>query len=320
MRNKDLEVPPPEEASSTAHQIVLEEQLYGVDDEHQSAVIALSLTPRHATIGTDRTETTSTLICASMRARSLPEETKRASVDIMVALDVSGSMQGDKLALCKKTLELLLRQCGELDRFGLVSYSDDAVTEIPMTPMTPANRDAAWHKIQGLRVDNSTNLSAAIALAFHELRAVEQPNEVRSVFLLTDGLANSGICHHADLVDFTKNCARPPVAKLNDAVSGRPNHPLRNFYWGRKKTPTANSASSDKASCSINETACSIDEAHARSSALATGVTTTRHCSETFPRLPGVAATTTSKMTAMWVRRSATRWVVCCRSRSRALY
>lgn len=51
-------------------------------------------------------------ICATVKASELPagDEFARASVDIVVALDVSGSMRVEKLDLCKMTLNLLLRE------------------------------------------------------------------------------------------------------------------------------------------------------------------------------------------------------------------
>jgi len=104
--------------------------------------------------------------------------------------------------------------CGEIlrhllpnDRLGLVPYSDETITEIPMQLMTSENKEAALKKIKALHVTGSTSLSAAISLSFQELRSVTEINEVKSIFLLTDGHANRGISQHADIIEFTKNCA-----------------------------------------------------------------------------------------------------------------
>jgi len=186
-----------------------EESFVDVMDVEQGEIIALSLTPKNKVIGLNSNVST-TQICASMKARKLPEEAERAPVDIVVALDVSGSMSGSKLELCKTTLELLLRHLLPQDRFGLVAYSDNAFTEVPLQLMTSQNKEAALKKIKALHVLGSTNISAAISLAFQELRSIKNPNNVQSAFLLTDGHANQGISDHAGLVELTKNCALNP--------------------------------------------------------------------------------------------------------------
>lgn len=153
--------------------------------------LSLSVSPRHDLIGLG-TNLTTTQVCATIKARDLPDE-QRAPVDIVVALDVSGSMTGNKLQQCKKTLELLMRVLLPRDRFGLVSFASEACIEIPVQHMMTQNKEAALHKIKSLHTRGATNISAAIGLASQEINMIENPNEVRSIFLLTDGHANTGI-------------------------------------------------------------------------------------------------------------------------------
>jgi Ca-activated chloride channel homolog len=170
----------------------------------EPSVLTLSVTPRHAVVGLDST-ITSTQVCATLKACEL-DDTKRAPVDIVVALDVSGSMDGAKLHLCKMTLDLLLRQLTPQDRFGLVSFSDDAVIEIPVRKLTEANKRLAAQTIKQLCTRGCTNLSAAVGLSAQEIVSVETPNEVRSILFLTDGLANQGITSPEGIVELTKSC------------------------------------------------------------------------------------------------------------------
>ena len=108
--------------------------------------LSLSVSPRHDSIGLG-TNLTTTQVCATIKARDLPDE-QRAPVDIVVALDVSGSMTGNKLQQCKKTLELLMRVLLPRDRFGLVSFASEACIEIPVQPMTTQNKEAALRQDQ----------------------------------------------------------------------------------------------------------------------------------------------------------------------------
>lgn len=175
-------------------------------DDGGVPALSLSVSPRHDTIGLD-TGVTTTQVCLTIKAEELPDdEEKRAPVDIVVALDVSGSMADEKLQQCKKTLELLLRVLLPRDRFGLVSFASEACTEIPAQYMTAENKEAALGKIKSLHTRGCTNISAAIGLASQEMNMIENPNEVRSIFLLTDGHANEGITDASSVVELTKNC------------------------------------------------------------------------------------------------------------------
>ena len=178
------------------------------------AALSFSVLPKNEVVGVgasvkdDPTKIVATQICCvSMKARDLPDsEAKRAPVDIIVALDASGSMEGQKLHLCKRTLEMFLRVLLPHDRFGLISYGSDARVEIPAQLMTAKNKEDALKKITSLKTRGCTNISAAVGLATQEMHTIETPNDVRSIFLLTDGLTNEGISDTAGLVELTKNC------------------------------------------------------------------------------------------------------------------
>lgn len=175
-------------------------------DAGSPQALSLSVTPRHDVIGLGSLIST-TQICINVKAREIADdEEHRAPVDIIIALDCSGSMSGEKLALCKKTLERLLRVLMPFDRFGLISFASEAIIEIPIQAMTAANKKSALEKIRLLSTRGSTNISGAIGLAAQEMRTVENPNEVRSIFLLTDGHANEGISDVDGVVTITKNC------------------------------------------------------------------------------------------------------------------
>jgi len=214
-----------------------EESFVDLMDLDQSEAVALTLTPKNSTIGVDANVTT-TQICATMRARKLPAEVSRAPVDVLVALDVSSSMTGgDKLSLCKLTLELLLRHLLPQDRFGLITYSSDANVEVPLQLMTNKNKNETLQKIKALRANGCTNISAALSLALQELRAVGTPNEVRSVFLLTDGHANTGISDHAGLVELTKNCFASPPFAAADEPGAEPSRRFFGSFFDKKPAP-----------------------------------------------------------------------------------
>lgn len=176
--------------------------------------LEVKVSPKHDVIGLASALKT-IQACVNIKARDLPEDDDhRAPIDIIVALDVSGSMQGSKLDLCKKTLMLLLRVLYPEDRFGLVCYSENAFIEVPVQKMNEDNKAKCVEKIKALHTRGMTNISAAVGLAYQEMQLIETPNEVQTVFLLTDGHANTGITDVDGLLEFTRNCFAHDSLKL----------------------------------------------------------------------------------------------------------
>ncbi|CAB9519352.1 von Willebrand factor type A domain containing protein [Seminavis robusta] len=166
----------------------------------------VTTSPRHESIGLGA-GLTQTQVCVNMKARELPDDDEqRAPIDLIVGLDVSGSMNNGKLELCKKTLLMLLRVLYPKDRFGLICFAENAKIEVPVQRMTEANKARCVEKVRALRTRGCTNMSAAVGLVCEEMRQIDIPNEVQTVFFLTDGHANAGISKADALVDFTKNC------------------------------------------------------------------------------------------------------------------
>jgi len=99
---------------------------------------------------------------------------------------------------------LLLHELHHDDRFCLISFSDEARIEIPMMKVTEEQKLLALHTIDHLQVRGRTNIASAVSLAAQVANGVKNPNKVRSVFLLTDGVANVGYTEAKDLLKLTK--------------------------------------------------------------------------------------------------------------------
>ncbi len=191
--------------TNIAMDIFEEASFVHVPNENEPS-LSLKIQSLHDTIGVNA-EKKETEFCATVTAIAIPDDdSKRAPVDIVVALDISGSMRGSKLDLCKTTLNLLLRELRPTDRFGLVAFGSQANVVIPSKMLTKEAKDYAIEKIKSLQTQGCTNMSGGIGLAAQELKSIQSPNEVRSVFLLTDGRANEGIRDKEGIVNLTKGC------------------------------------------------------------------------------------------------------------------
>ena len=115
---------------------------------------------------------------------------ERSPRTLVVVLDRSGSMAGERLNGAKAALTALVDRLDPADRFGLVTFDDEVRVEIPAEPMTDKN--AAKHRIAGVQPGNMTNLSAGYLRGLQEAQRAKTPAG-GAVLLISDGHANAGI-------------------------------------------------------------------------------------------------------------------------------
>ncbi|HEY2733383.1 MAG TPA: VWA domain-containing protein [Polyangiales bacterium] len=116
-------------------------------------------------------------------------EAAHHGTDILVVLDVSGSMSGQKLAYAKRALHQLIDRIGPSDRFGLISYESDAQLVLPLRAAEDGST-SRWHRaVDRLAARGGTNMSAGLDFALAQLSA---RHHSARVLLLSDGLANEG--------------------------------------------------------------------------------------------------------------------------------
>ncbi len=108
--------------------------------------------------------------------------------DIVLVLDVSGSMEGEKLAQAKDAAEYVLSHLGDDDRFAIVDFSSFASSfSDDLRPAGEAEAGIAY--VRDLESGGDTNISGALERGM-DLLSGERPG---TVIFLTDGLPTSGI-------------------------------------------------------------------------------------------------------------------------------
>nr|BAD08847.1 zinc finger (C3HC4-type RING finger) protein family-like [Oryza sativa Japonica Group]BAD09261.1 zinc finger (C3HC4-type RING finger) protein family-like [Oryza sativa Japonica Group] len=113
----------------------------------------------------------------------------RASVDLVTVLDVSGSMEGYKLALLKRAMGLL----GPGDRLAVVSFSYSARRVIRLTRMSEGGKASAKSAVESLHADGCTNILEGLVEAAKVFDGRRYRNAVASVILLSDGQDNYNV-------------------------------------------------------------------------------------------------------------------------------
>lgn len=114
-------------------------------------------------------------------------------VDIVLALDVSGSMEAmdfkpNRLGACKKVAAEFI-DGRPTDRIGLVVYAGEAYTQCPVT--TDHNTlQGLLKRVEFGAVEDGTAIGDGLGTAINRLRESEAKSKV--IILLSDGVNNSG--------------------------------------------------------------------------------------------------------------------------------
>ena len=133
------------------------------------------------------------IVIARPQALSSWEETETQGIDIVMALDVSGSMlsqdlQPDRLQAAKKVAaEFITDRIN--DNIGLVIFAGESFTQCPLTTDHKVLLNLL-NEINFGMIEDGTAIGLGLATSVNRLK--ESDSDSRVVILLTDGTNNSG--------------------------------------------------------------------------------------------------------------------------------
>ncbi len=120
--------------------------------------------------------------------------------DLILVLDTSGSMEGEKLDQAKAGLVFVLRHLNVEDRFNIVAFSTQVRTFAPALVGSDNTSEAiAW--IEALEAIGGTNIYVALSEALAQLDGARNS----TIVFLTDGLPTEGIVDEDVLLDTLTN-------------------------------------------------------------------------------------------------------------------
>ncbi len=121
-------------------------------------------------------------------------ESERKPTDFVVVLDRSGSMAAaKKMEYVHQALQTLIQQLSPQDRFGLVSFDDNAETNHYLNYVSPQDKAYLRQKILSIQPRGNTNISSGLLSAMQMIRENKTPYRSERIILISDGLANRGI-------------------------------------------------------------------------------------------------------------------------------
>jgi len=131
---------------------------------------------------------------ARPRSAGRAEQATTEGINIIIAFDISSSMLAEdfqpqnRLEVARDRVKQFIALRSS-DRIGVVAFSGEALTQVPLTTDYPVVM-AAVENLQPGQLEDGTAIGTAIATAANRLR--DAPGSSRVMVLLTDGVNNRG--------------------------------------------------------------------------------------------------------------------------------
>jgi Ca-activated chloride channel family protein len=117
-----------------------------------------------------------------------PDTEERFATALMLVLDRSGSMTGQKVEICKSAAIATVELLEPKDHVGVIAFDSEPHWVVPMT--LASSKGEITSRILTINADGGTNIYPALSAAHQALQAV--PVKVRHVIVLTDGQTMGG--------------------------------------------------------------------------------------------------------------------------------
>jgi Ca-activated chloride channel homolog len=117
--------------------------------------------------------------------KSWQEVAKKPSL-VVVVVDSSGSMSGNKLPAVQNTLQNYIKNLGSKEQIALIDF-DSQIRPPVLVDSTPQGRDRGLQFISGLNADGGTSLYDATLQARNWLQQNLRKDAINAVLILTDG-------------------------------------------------------------------------------------------------------------------------------------
>ena len=132
--------------------------------------------------------------------------------DILLMIDTSGSMEGDKITQARDAATQFMEKMPVKNRAGLMFFSDQPEMQIELGLVEDV-KGQIDQKIAGMQANGSTSMYDALVAAIDALQAMETPageDRIRAIVMLSDGQDTASTATLNDV-----------LAKINAARTGR---------------------------------------------------------------------------------------------------
>ncbi len=144
-------------------------------------------------------------------------QTKRRT-NVMLVVDTSGSMEGDKMTNVKQALKIFIEQIqNDQERVGMVLFSNTPYTTLPPKELR-TNRSVLNSTIDSIRVGGNTALLDSVRAAYNQLQILNDKDRINAIVVMTDGLENNSSITLSKLSEYMRNTNQSGVPVVVFAI------------------------------------------------------------------------------------------------------
>lgn len=155
-------------------------------------ITSLNLFTKHEKLARSEIEKEHPVVI-SVKTEDVESEDFRSGLDLVMLVDVSGSMRGEKIKLVKDTLLFIIDELTENDRLSIIAFNAQVRYLSCFVQMTDVGKNKLRSIVnQHLKASGNTNLGRAIIETYGFLTRRNEINDSTSVFLLSDGCDTCG--------------------------------------------------------------------------------------------------------------------------------
>ena len=118
---------------------------------------------------------------------------KNSNADLICVIDISGSMEGAKIELVKKSLKILVKLMDKNDRLALVLFNDSGELFLDLNYLTKEMQNFYNNKIDEIKASGGTYIITGLEIAINIMEKdadINKSNRACSILLLSDGCDN----------------------------------------------------------------------------------------------------------------------------------
>jgi Ca-activated chloride channel family protein len=119
-------------------------------------------------------------------------EQVKKPVDLVVVMDISGSMEGDKIASARSSLLQFLELLDDRDRVEVILFNSELTLLSELSELGPKREELSM-RISGVTERGGTRLYDCIQLGYEDLLANGDEDHIRSMIVLSDGQDNESV-------------------------------------------------------------------------------------------------------------------------------
>lgn len=119
---------------------------------------------------------------------------ERSGVDLVTVLDVSGSMEGEKLAKLKSAMQIVISKLSPIDRLSVVTFAGDSRRLCPLRQITKKSQVEIENLVISLVANGGKNITAGLQMGLKVLndRSLTDARVVGILLMSDFGQQNAG--------------------------------------------------------------------------------------------------------------------------------